>query len=690
MFKLFSSRRVVVQLTLVFFVVILIMGLGVGLPSMLIMSRQTNNQLNALIDQSNQTTRVLLDNKASHLQDLVQLIADRPTLNQLLEDTQDTQSLSEYLDDFQENIQVDVIAVCDSASEVVSIGESVSSTLCDITDPKGITLLDERGWWLSGADISGSPSPGQRVIVGQSLESIFAEFGLQANLSYALYSGGQLLSSNLPDDLTSLPVIQSGDVQPYQIISLEDNSSGKQDYLAVNIPLSDELGYEMVGLMDISTSLALNQQLRNTILIILVLLSLLGAILAVLISRRFSKPLNQLARSATAMQEGDLSTRIIKVSKIWEVDQLSKALEDARISLKHSLDQLRKERDWIENLLNSIVEGILTIDDQARITYASEAIERLTDSDLSNMLGQSVDHFFSTAPGEDLFSHQIPTGNQSRRFPVLINGKEVLLSLSTSQFVPLEAGNATRALVVRDVTDEERIHRLMGEFMANITHEFRTPLSALSASVELLMDQLPDLTTPEITELVGALNVGIVNLQSFIDNLIEAASIEGGRFKVNVKPTAFQGIIDDAVSMIEPIAQRQGIKINQPKNKQTFLVMADQRRTSQALVNLLTNAIKFSPQDGQINLSTVLMGDQVLIEVSDEGRGVSEERQSQLFNRFISSSSNEDDTDFGLGLGLAVVKAIIEAQNGSVGFKNREDGGAIFWITLPTIMDKEQ
>ncbi len=687
MFKFLSSRRVVVQLTLVFFVIILIMGLGVGLPSMLIMSRQTKTQLNALIDQSNQTTQVLLENKASYLQELAQLIAERPTLNQLLLDPDNTQSIIEYLDDFRENIQVDVIAVCDSENAVVITGDGDPSPLCGISDPEGITLLDGQGWWLSESTIP-ETSPGNlRVIVAQSLDSIFAEFSIQSNLYYVLYTGGHLLSSNLPEYLDSLPDIRSGEIQSYQILALENNESGGQNFLSTVIPLSDETSYKLVGLLNISDSLALNQQLRNTILFILVLLSIFGTGLSVLISRRFSQPLNQLARSANAMQEGDLSTRIINASKIWEIDQLSNALEDARISLKHSLDQLWKEKDWIENLLNSIVEGILTIDDQARITYASEAIERLIGVELSTLLGQPVDHFFSSAPGEDLFSHQIPPENQNRRVPVLISGQEVLLALSTSKFVPLEAGNATRALVVRDVTDEERIHRLLGEFMANITHEFRTPLSALSASVELLMDKLPDLSTTEIQELVGALNVGILNLQSFIDNLIEAASIEGGRFKVNVKPTAFQGIIDDAVSMVEPIAQRLGVEINQPKNKQAFLVMADQHRTCQALVNLLSNAIKFSPPGGQINLSTVLMGNQVYIEVSDQGKGVSEERQSQLFNRFISSSTKDDDTDFGLGLGLAVVKAIIEAQNGSVGFKNREEGGAQFWITLPMVMD---
>lgn len=687
MIKLFSSRRVVVQLILVFFVIILVMGLGVGLPSTLIMSHQTMNQLDALLDQSNQTTLALLENKSSHLQDLAQLIADRPTLKQYLAEKSDTQPLSDYLNDFRENVQVEIIAVCDLENAVAVSGDSAPSTLCETADPEGITLLDGQGWWFSGSSISETSSMDQRVIVGQSLDTIFSEFSLQTNLNYVLYSEGQFFTSNTPVDVDSLPSIPSSEIQPDQILSLKNSRTGEQNFLTTVIPLSGESGYELVGLLNISSSLAVNQQLRNTITIILVFLSILGTVLAVLISRRFSKPLNKLAVSATAMQEGDLSSRISNASKIWEIDRLSNALEDARISLKHSLDQLRKEKDWIENLLNSIVEGILTIDDQARITYASEAIERLTGVDLSTMLGQPVDHFFSSAPGEDLFSHQIPAKNQNRRVPVLINGQETLLALSTSHFIPLEAGNATRALVVRDVTDEERVHRLLGEFMANITHEFRTPLSALSASVELLMDQLPDLSKPEMQELVSALNVGILNLQSFIDNLIEAASIEGGRFKVNVKPTAFQGIIDDAVNMVEPIAQRQGIRINQPINKQAFLVMADRRRTSQALVNLLSNAIKFSPQGGQINLSTVLIGDEVFIEISDQGEGVSEKRQSQLFKRFISSSSIDNNTDFGLGLGLAVVKTIIEAQNGSVGFKNREEGGALFWLTLPMVLD---
>lgn len=688
MFKLFASRQVVLQLILIFLIIILVMGLGLGLPALLIMSRQTDNQLHALIDQSNQTTLALIENKASQLQNLALLISERPTLNQLLSDGQDIDLVSDYLADFRKNTQIDVIVICDSQGVVAIAGESTEGNWCETDGVDRIINWEGQVWWLSEAQISGLSLEENRVYIGQTLKSIFDDFSQQTNLHYLLLQEGEVLASNLPNGAASLDGISSTDMQAYDLLVLDNGNKDQNEVMVTVIPFLDDPDYELFGLLSIGSYLSLNAQLRNIILIIVVIVSIIGTFLAVVISRRFSKPLNQLALSASAMREGDLTTRLLTTSKIWEIVQLTNALEDARISLKHSLEQLRKEKGWIENLLNSIVEGILTIDDQARITYASEAIERLTGVDSDIMLGKPVDHFFLTSNGEDMFSRQVPKSNQTRRVPVILNDREALLSISTSQFIPPEAGNATQALVIRDVTDEERVHRLMGEFIANITHEFRTPLTALSASVELLINQLPELTTPEIEQLVQVLNVGILNLQSFIDNLIEAASIEGGRFKVNIKPVEFQAIIDDAVNMVEPIATKRGVKINQPRNRQTFQVMADRRRTSQALVNLLSNAIKYSPQNSQINLSTVILGKEVMIEVSDEGKGVSESRRSQVFNRFISPLEEEDTADFGLGLGLAVVKAIIEGQSGSVGFKNREEGGAMFWITLPMVLDE--
>ena len=408
---------------------------------------------------------------------------------------------------------------------------------------------------------------------------------------------------------------------------------------------------------------------------------------AVLVARRISTPLNQLAKSAASLREGDLQTPLKTPSNVWEIDQLSNALEDARISLKYSLDQLRQEKLWIENLMNSIVEGLVTVDDSFRITFASKSLERILGLDATLLPGKHLDDVFLPIPGESSFSQQMPESNQSCRIAVCKDNEEILLSVSASNALPAESGNATRALMVRDVSDEERVHRLVGEFMANITHEFRTPLSALAASVELLRDELPNLSVEETGQLLEALNIGIIDLQALIDNLIETASIEAGRFKVNPKAVELSTILSDAIKTVQPLILKKGLRLQMVDPQPSFLVRADRRRSVQALVNLLSNAIKHSPEKGHLSLRSLLLGEEVLLEIQDEGSGVQQEFQDQLFKRFASNESGQDLSTVGMGLGLSVFKAVIEAQGGQVGYRNSEGGGAIFWFTLPLVLE---
>ncbi len=286
--------------------------------------------------------------------------------------------------------------------------------------------------------------------------------------------------------------------------------------------------------------------------------------------------------------------------------------------------------------------------------------------------------------GEVRFGSQLPAIGQQRRISVkLRDGQERLLSISKSKLIPPEASNSNRALVIRDVSNEEYIHRLLGDFMANITHEFRTPLAALEASSELLLDNLHSLSAAEIEELLVALNLGIINLQTLIDNLIEAASIEAGRFKVSLLPVPFDRILREAVGIIEPLAEKYSLNlISQPVGKPT-VVLADQRRTVQVLVNLLSNAVKHSPEQGSILIQHEIINKQLRVEVIDEGTGVPLAQRGNLFRRFAHLDTENERARQGAGLGLSVVKEIVEAQQGEVGVTERPGGGTAFWFTLP-------
>jgi signal transduction histidine kinase len=265
----------------------------------------------------------------------------------------------------------------------------------------------------------------------------------------------------------------------------------------------------------------------------------------------------------------------------------------------------------------------------------------------------------------------------------LKNGQERLLSISKANLIPPVASDAERALVLRDVTNEEYIHRLLGNFMANITHEFRTPLAALEASSELLLDNLHSLSQSEIEDLLVSLNLGIINLQTLIDNLIEAASIEAGRFKVSLQAVSFDAILKEALEIMQPLVERYDLRLAASPITGPILVTADRRRTVQILVNLLSNAIKYSPENGLIKINHFFVADKLRIEVIDEGGGVPLDQRNNLFRRFSHPNIPGERTKQGVGLGLSVVKAIVEAQQGEVGITDHPEGGNCFWFTLP-------
>jgi signal transduction histidine kinase len=239
------------------------------------------------------------------------------------------------------------------------------------------------------------------------------------------------------------------------------------------------------------------------------------------------------------------------------------------------------------------------------------------------------------------------------------------------------------ALVFRDISEEEVMHRLLAHFLANIAHEFRTPLSALAASVELLLDLAPGLSSQEIGELLLSLHLGVLGLQTLIDNLLESASIEAGHFRITPRPCNLADVLADAIATMQPLLDKHDQRLVVELPAAIPIVRADSRRTAQVLVNLLSNASKYGPDDTEIDLVAMIQGDWVRISVADRGPGVPLDQRHGLFRRFVHPTPHDGQAQVGVGLGLSVVKTIVEAHGGQVGIDDRPGGGSIFWFTLP-------
>jgi PAS domain S-box-containing protein len=669
------SMQVVVTLTGLVFLT----ALAVGIPALWIIRNQLERQAWALVEQGSQTSHAILDNRQSDLNNLTILTAQRPTLKRLVEE-KDYAELEPYLTTLQEGAGTDLLLLCsESQMTLLQVGQEIGDEACAAGTGFYFeeTPAGKHGWLLSEAVLHDSEeSP--VVVLGKIIDNRFAaQLKNETGMEQILLFDQEFVASSLPDgarvwDLSALANSDSARTLSF--------SSGGVLHYAIRTPY-DRSEVELVVALPVSGLLAARQQLTFTVAAGIFGVILLTSALGITRSRHISRPLEKLRDAAEELRRGELSNPIRINSRINELAMLSYALDDARMALDHSLNELRQEKDWSEHILESVIEGIVTIDKFKRITFFSHGAEEITGWQQEQVIGRSIDEIFPLAEEDAYFSQRLPASEQKQKIVVrLRNGSAATLAVTGAKLAPPEAGKADTALVLRDVSNEEAIRRLLGDFLANISHEFRTPLSALTASVELLLDRLPELKPHELRQLLDNIHLGTIRLQNLIDNLLEGASIETGRFRIWAQPCAAPEIVEEAVNAIRPLTEKYELHICKDWPDDLPLVLADFRRTTQVVVNLLSNAVKWSPPGSEILVLMAPAAGSVEVHISDQGPGIQPENLPDLFHRFGQRAG--DGAAHGTGLGLSVVKAIVEAQGGQVGVLNRPGGGAEFWFSM--------
>jgi PAS domain S-box-containing protein len=500
---------------------------------------------------------------------------------------------------------------------------------------------------------------------------------------------GQPVTTSLGDGVLSVQTERSIAYEECQQCTFTANDQPYYGY-AFPLPVSSTGGTATEPELSAEVALAVaditatQQELVWTLVGSIILATGVGSVLGAFLARRINRPLARLTKAATALSQGDLDSSMAIEAQVREIALVSRALEQARLDLLHTLAELRQEKAWIDHLLEAIVEGIVTLNDENRITFYSRGAERITGWNRDEVMGRSCDEIFRLVETNQSFSELIPPPDRRHKIMVeTADGREATLSITGARLMPPETDDVRVALVFRDVSEEEAVHRLMGHFLANVAHEFRTPLSAAVASIELLLDQTPDLSPDELQELLTSLHLGLLGLQTLVDNLLESASIEAGRFRVNLRQAQLSKIIAEAIRTMQPLLDKHGQRLIVELPTALPVVRADPRRTGQVIVNLLSNASRYGPDDAEITVGAAVSEDWVRITVADQGPGVPPAYRNDLFRRFVYPAANNDKAKYGAGLGLSVVKAVVEAHGGQVGVDDRPGGGSLFWFTLP-------
>lgn len=589
--------------------------------------------------------------------------------------------------------KIDSIFVCDhSGSLLATSGTNIPINNCKLESNPLYTVINQDGnpqvWLLRGRKITDQSLESGTLVFGIHLDDqLLMEMCDHCDLYHSILQNGNIIATSFGNKLSRKTNLQAL-TSPFADVEFQGSfiMDGHEYYVSL-FPLRGT-GLEVEVAIDV-TSIRLDQRQQELFLTIVILFVVMIAILfGSFLAQIILRPLSQLVDATNQFEELDLSKPIHVKTKLKEVNELAHVLEDSRNRINLALTSLQKETQWSELLLESIVEGIIIILDET-IDYFSPGAERITGWKQEEVIGQSINTVLVTADqSSPCFSVNSPPGEKIRCKFILRNNEIRILSITHAQLLMKGDGQPQTVLVLRDINQEEELSHLLGSFLGNITHEFRTPLSALAASIEILLDEAENLEKSEMKELLNSIHLSTLNLENLIDNLLEGSSIETGRFRVNPSPADIGSVILTACNTIDPLLKKYGQKLNIDLPKKIPKVNIDEKRINQVLLNILANASKYGPRDEEIYINAIINEKSIEINIGDRGKGVPEPYREKIFSGYVLSDNESGRTPRGTGLGLSVSQTIIKAHGGKMGVRDRSGGGSIFWFTIPIIGER--
>lgn len=325
--------------------------------------------------------------------------------------------------------------------------------------------------------------------------------------------------------------------------------------------------------------------------------------------------------------------------------------------------------------------GIVILNDNLMIDYANKAILGYFDADSSTALAGAPLASILQVPALTTADGQIKltAGSKDIEAALLIPGKAsvpVELSITTIK------GGSKFVLNLIDVSHRAEVLRVRKDILAEVSHDLKTPLTSLRLFLSMILEgsfgQVPERVVDAISRVLPEVD----RLVRLTQNMLSAESIDNGSVKLKTAPANLQHLIQTAVNAMEGAARakRQSLSVDISENDRATECLIDEEKIVQVLVNLLSNAIKFSPRDTTVSVRATSSNEEVLIEIKDEGPGISAQMQSRIFNKFERAGNLE----VGAGIGLWVSKRIMELHGGNIGVHNKVEGrGSVFWLSIP-------
>ncbi len=452
----------------------------------------------------------------------------------------------------------------------------------------------------------------------------------------------------------------------------------------VAIPLT--LDNEIVGVVRTSLPVTSVDDALRGVSVRIALGGLVIAVLAALISlwgsRRISRPLEEMRMGAERFAGGDLDYRLA-VPNSEEIGRLAEAMNQMAARLDDRIRAAVRQRNEREAILASMVEGVLAVNTNERVISFNAAAARLLDLSLENAKGRSIQEAVRNTELQVLITQTLTERRSVEGAVVLTGAEERYLQVRGTILKGAQGASIGALLVLNDVTRIRKLESLRRDFVANVSHELKTPITSIKGFVETLLDGA--LKNPEDAErFLTKVARQTDRLNQIVEDLIDLSRIEKDteQAEIQLEENRVKETLEAAVQACEVQASTKAIRIDLNCND-SLRAKINPPMLEQAVINLIDNAIKYSETGQPIEVSAAEQESEIKVSVRDHGCGISQEHLPRLFERFYRIDKSRSRKLGGTGLGLAIVKHIALAHGGRVNVESTLDEGSVFTIHLP-------
>ena len=377
----------------------------------------------------------------------------------------------------------------------------------------------------------------------------------------------------------------------------------------------------------------------------------------------------------------DLANQIISKKYEAVVEQNKQSEEIAWKKYKKVL----VEKKETEAVIRSIAEGLIVVGSKGQIVMMNPAAEKLLGVSQKDKVGKPI---LENLKDEQLVSLSKTTpGKEDKEIELVSSHDETKKVLRASNAIIENENGLTVGMVsiLSDVTKQKELDRLKSDFVSNVTHELRTPLVAIDKSIALLINKETGPINETQEKFLAIADRNIKRLSTLINDLLDLSKLEAGKMELRFEPTTADKMINDCLESLDTWAKTKSIRLEKKVHEGIPEIKVDANRIHQVLVNLVGNAIKFTPQNGSVTVEAVLRKENEEIEVSvkDTGIGMSKEDLPRIFDKFYQAAERASTDISGTGIGLSVARELVALHGGKIWAESEKGNGAKFTFTLP-------